>query len=43
MEDNQLQTIENEQKSILDSIKEITINNDEDNIKAGNFLNKLNQ
>lgn len=38
MEDNQLTVIQNEQKSILDQIQEITINNDEDNIKAGNFL-----
>ena len=41
MEDNQLQVIENEQKSILDNMKEITISNDEDNIKAGNFLKQI--
>lgn len=41
MEDNQLTVIEDEQKSILDQIQEITINNDEDNIKAGNFLKQI--
>lgn len=41
MEDNQLTVIEKEQKSILDNIKEIVINNDEDNIKAGNFLKEI--
>ena len=41
MEDNQLQTIESEQKSILDNIKEITINNDEDNKIAGNYLKQI--
>lgn len=41
MEDNQLTVIEKEQKFILDNIKEITINNDEDNIKAGNFLKEI--
>ena len=41
MADNQLTVIEKEQKSILDNIKEITINNDEDNIKAGNFLKQI--
>lgn len=41
MEDNQLTTIENEQKSILEQIQEITIENEEDNIKAGNFLKQI--
>lgn len=41
MEDNQLTIIEKEQKSILDQIQEITINNEEDNIKAGNFLKQI--
>lgn len=41
MEDNQLTVIKEEQKSILDGIKEITINNEEDNIKAGNFLKQI--
>ena len=41
MEDNQLTVIQNEQKFILDQIQEITINNDEDNIKAGNFLKQI--
>lgn len=41
MEDNQLTVIEDQQKSILDRIQEITINNDEDNIKAGNFLKQI--
>ena len=41
MEDNKLITIENEQKSILEQIQEITINNEEDNVKAGNFLKQI--
>lgn len=41
MEDNQLITIEQEQKSILEQIQEITINSEEDNIKAGNFLKQI--
>ena len=41
MEGNELTIIENEQKSILDQIHEITINNEEDNIKAGNFLKQI--
>lgn len=41
MEDNQLTVIKEEQKSILEQIQEITINNEEDNIKAGNFLKQI--
>ena len=41
MEENQLVVIEQEQKSILEQIQEITINNEEDNIKAGNFLKQI--
>ena len=41
MEDNQLVTIENEQKSILEQIQEITINNEEDYLKAGDFINEI--
>lgn len=41
MENSELTIIENEQKSILDQIQEITINNEEDNIKAGNFLKQI--
>lgn len=41
MEENQLIVIEQEKKSILDQIQEITINNEEDNIKAGNFLKQI--
>ena len=41
MEDSQLTVIKDEQKSILDQIQEITINNDEDNMKAGNFLKQI--
>lgn len=41
MENSELTTIQNEQKSILDQIQEITINNEEDNIKAGNFLKQI--
>ena len=40
MEDK-LQIIEEEQKSILDTIKEISIKSEEDNIKAGNFLKQI--
>lgn len=41
MEDNQLTVIENEKTSLLENIKEITIQNEEDNIKAGNFLKQI--
>lgn len=41
MEDNQLTLIENEKTSLLENIKEITIQNDEDNLKAGNFLKQI--
>lgn len=41
MEDNQLTIIQDEQKSILEQIQEITINNEEDNVKAGNFLKQI--
>lgn len=41
MEDNQLTVIKEEQKSILEQIQEITINDEEDNIKAGNFLKQI--
>lgn len=41
MESKELTIIEDEKKSLLDSIKEITIRNDEDNKKAGEYLKKI--
>lgn len=41
MEDKKLIVIQNKQQSILDQIQEISINNDEDNVKAGNFLKQI--
>lgn len=41
MEENQLLIIENEKKTLLEQIKEITIDNEEDNINAGTFLKQI--
>lgn len=41
MEDNQLIVIEAEKKSLLENIKEISINNEKENQEAGNFLRQI--
>jgi len=41
LEDNQLIVIEAEKKSLLENIKEISINNEKENQEAGNFLRQI--